>query len=201
VRICVFCGSSIGRSTTYVDAAQHLGRTLATRGIGLVYGGASVGTMGVIADAVLDAGGEVFGVIPRSLVDREIAHPNLTRLDIVEGMHERKARMAELADGFVALPGGAGTLEELFEVWTWAQLGLHHKPIGLLDVAGYFDALLELTAHMVAEGFLRTDYRDMLVVESEPGLLLDRLVSYDAPQSKWVAGAPSESRTPSERHD
>jgi uncharacterized protein (TIGR00730 family) len=186
VRICVFCGSSTGRGSTYVDAARQLGRTLAARRIGLVYGGASVGTMGVIADMVLDAGGEVFGVIPRSLVDREIAHSNLTRLDIVDGMHERKARMAELADGFVALPGGAGTLEELFEVWTWAQLGLHDKPIGLLDVAGYFDALLELTGHMVAEGFLSAAHRDMLVVEPEPELLLDRLASYVAPQSKWA---------------
>jgi uncharacterized protein (TIGR00730 family) len=195
VRICVFCGSSTGRGSVYVDAAKQFGRTLTERGIGLVYGGASVGTMGVISDAVIDAGGEVFGVIPRSLVDREIAHPNLTHLYIVDGMHERKARMAELADGFVALPGGAGTLEELFEVWTWAQLGLHHKPIGLLDVAGYFDALLELTAHMVAEGFLSAAYRDMLVVESEPGLLLDRLASYVAPQSKWEASTPSDRDT------
>lgn len=196
MRICVFCGSSRGRGSTYVDAAQLLGRTMAARGIGLVYGGASVGTMGVLADAALEAGGEVFGVIPGSLVDREIAHPGLTRLDVVDGMHERKARMAGLADGFVALPGGAGTLEELFEVWTWAQLGLHRKPIGVLDVAGFYDSLVELTARMVDQGFLSEPHRDMLLVEREAGVLLDRLATYVPPPSKWES-AEAES---AERH-
>ena len=185
MRIGVFCGSSPGRGSTYADAARRLGRTMAERGIGLVYGGASVGTMGVLADATLEAGGEVVGVIPRSLVEREVAHPALTRLDVVDGMHERKARMAELADGFVALPGGAGTLEELFEVWTWAQLGLHGKPIGVLDVAGFYDALVALTGHMVAEGFLSERHRNMLVVDTEATALLDRLATYVAPPSKW----------------
>jgi uncharacterized protein (TIGR00730 family) len=151
---------------------------MAKRGNALVYGGASVGTMGVVADAALAAGGEVFGVIPRSLVDREIAHPDLTELHVVESMHDRKALMAELADGFVALPGGAGTLEELFEVWTWALLGLHAKPIALLDVDGYYDPLLAMTRHMVDEGFLGAAHRDMLLVEREAGALLDRLSTY-----------------------
>jgi uncharacterized protein (TIGR00730 family) len=168
---------------------------MAERGIGLVYGGASVGTMGVLADATLEAGGEAFGVIPRSLVEREVAHPALTRLDVVDGMHERKARMAELADGFVALPGGAGTLEELFEVWTWAQLGLHAKPIGVLDVAGFYDALVALTGHMVAEGFLSERHRSMLVVDTEPESLMDRLAAYDAPPPKW-AGRPASAAEP-----
>ncbi len=185
MRVCVFCGSSTGRGSTYVDGARLLGRSLAERGIGLVYGGASVGTMAVVADAALDASGEVWGVIPRALVDREIAHRGLTRLDVVEGMHERKARMAELADGFVALPGGAGTLEELFEVWTWAQLGLHQKPIGVLDLGGYFASLQRLTAHMVEEGFLTAEHRDMMSVDSDVTVLLDRLTSYEAPPPKW----------------
>jgi uncharacterized protein (TIGR00730 family) len=200
VQICVFCGSSTGRGSAYVDAARALGRTLASREIGLVYGGASVGLMGVIADAALDAGGEVSGVIPQSLVDREIAHPGLSRLDIVDGMHERKARMAELADGFIALPGGAGTLEELFEAWTWGMLGLHHKPIGLLDVDGYFDSLLGLTRHMVDQGFLGAAHRDMLVVEADVDALVDRMAAYVAPGAKWHGGGtPGGAGTPSGR--
>jgi len=185
VRICVFCGSSTGRSERYISAARSLGRLLAERDIGLVYGGASVGTMGALADAVLEAGGEVIGVIPEQLVDRELAHPGVSDLRVVADMHERKARMAGSADGFIALPGGAGTLEELFEVWTWAQLGLHAKPLGLLDVGGYYRPLLAFIDHMVAEEFLRDAYRDMLIVASDPAELLDHFGAYRPPRSKW----------------
>jgi uncharacterized protein (TIGR00730 family) len=171
-RICVFCGSSPGRGGTYRDAAARLGRLLAERRIGVVYGGASVGTMGVVADAALGAGGEVVGVIPQTLVDREVAHAGLTALHVVADMHERKALMAELSDGFIALPGGAGTLEELFEVWTWAQLGLHTKPIGLLDVAGFYAPLAVMLDHMVDEGFLAAANRDLVVRDPDPVALL-----------------------------
>jgi len=176
-RICIFCGSSPGRGDNYRDAAARLGQLLAERGIGLVYGGAGVGIMGVVADAALEAGGEVVGVIPRHLVSREVAHDALTDLHVVSDMHERKATMARLADGFIALPGGAGTLEELFEVWTWAQLGLHDKPLGLLDVAGFYEPLARMLDHMVEEGFLRPGYRDMVAFESDPATLIDRLTA------------------------
>ncbi len=166
-------------------AAVALGRLLAERGIGLVYGGASVGTMGAVADAVIGAGGEAIGVIPDHLAGREIAHPGLSELHVVANMHERKARMAQLADGFLALPGGAGTLEELFEMWTWAQLGLHDKPIGLVDVGGFYQPLLTMVEHMVDTGFLRPAYRDMLAVDADPAILLDGFTDYRAPASKW----------------
>lgn len=185
MRICVFCGSSTGRIPAYAEAAAGLGRLCAERGIGLVYGGASVGLMGVLADAALAAGGEVYGVIPTDLVDREIAHPGLTRLYETSGMHARKAQMAELADGFIALPGGAGTLEELSEVWTWAQLGLHQKPIGLLDVQGYYSRMTPFLDHMVAEGFLRPAYRDALQIDTDAGALLEKLTSVPTPEPKW----------------
>jgi hypothetical protein len=188
VRVCVFCGSSAGRSERYAAAARSLGRLLAERGIGLVYGGASVGTMGALADATLAAGGEVIGVIPQQLVDWEIAHTGVTDLQVVADMHERKARMADSADGFVALPGGAGTLEEFFEVWTWAQLGLHDKPLGLLDVDGFYRPLLAFIDRMVGEEFLRPDYRDMLVVADDPAVLLDHFVAYRPPDRKWRDG-------------
>jgi uncharacterized protein (TIGR00730 family) len=175
MRICVFCGSSPGRSEAYAAAAREFGALLAKRGIGVVYGGASVGTMGMLADAALAAGAEVIGVLPRSLVDREVAHRGLTDLRIVDDMHERKATMAALADAFVALPGGAGTLEELFEVWTWSQLGLHHKPIGLLDVQGYYRRLVGFFDHMVEEGFLSTASRDAILCISDGRALLDEL--------------------------
>jgi uncharacterized protein (TIGR00730 family) len=191
VRICVFCGSSTGRTPAYAEAAAGLGRLLAERGIGLVYGGATVGTMGIIADAVMTAGGEVHGVIPRQLFDREVAHRGLTELYEVADMHERKARMAELADAFIALPGGAGTLEELFEVWTWSQLGLHTKPIGLLDVAGYYQRLQPLLDHMVAEGFLRPEYRDALRIRADAPALLDELLTAVPPAPKWGGAAAS----------
>ncbi|MBP2320774.1 uncharacterized protein (TIGR00730 family) [Kibdelosporangium banguiense] len=173
MRICVFCGSATGRAPGYASAAAALGRLLAQRGIALVYGGASVGTMGVIADAAVAAGGEVIGVIPSDMVDREIAHQSLSELRVVGSMHERKALMAELADGFLALPGGAGTLDELFEIWTWAQLGLHSKPIGLVDTDGFYQPLLRMVDHMAAEGFLKTDYRKLIQVSADPAALLD----------------------------
>ncbi len=179
MRICVFCGSATGRGPGYVAAAAALGRLLAERGITLVYGGASVGTMGVIANAAVDAGGEVIGVIPSDLVNRELAHQGLTELRVVGSMHERKAMMAELADGFLALPGGPGTLDELFEIWTWAQIGLHGKPIGLVDTDGFYQPLLRMVEHMSDEGFLKTDYRNIIQVSDDPAVLLDsfKLVS------------------------
>jgi uncharacterized protein (TIGR00730 family) len=185
VRVCVFCGSSPGNDPAYLAAARETGRTLAERGIGLVYGGASVGTMGEVADAALAAGGEVFGVIPQSLVDREVAHHGLTELRVVTTLHERKAAMASLADGFVALPGGAGTLEELFEVWTWAQLGLHTKPVALLDVQGFYQPLLRFLDHAIEQGFLSKGYESSLIVESTVPAVLDRFADYTPPPPKW----------------
>jgi len=174
-RILVFCGSSPGARPEYVAAAHALGAVLAGRGLGLVYGGASVGVMGAIADAALQDGGEVIGVIPQRLVDREVAHAGLSDLRVVATMHERKALMAQLADGVIALPGGTGTLDELFELFTWSQLGLHHKPIGLLDVAGYWQPLLRFLDHAVSERFLRAEHRDTLLVDTDPEALLNRL--------------------------
>ena len=186
-RLCVFAGSSAGTRNEYRDAARGLGRALADRGIGLVYGGARVGLMGIVADTVLAAGGEAIGVIPATLVAREIAHEGLTELRIVSSMHERKALMADLSDAFVAVPGGWGTLEEFFEVLTWAQLGLHRKPCGLLNVQGYFDGLLSFLDHSVAEGFLRREYRSMIAVSASPAALLDGLASYKPPAvEKWI---------------
>ncbi|WP_349370338.1 TIGR00730 family Rossman fold protein [Salinarimonas sp.] len=186
-RICVFCGSNPGHDPAYRAAAVALGETLAARGIGLVYGGASVGLMAVVADTVLAAGGEVLGVIPQMLVDKEIAHAGLSELHVVDSMHARKAKMADLSDGFVALPGGVGTLEELFEIWTWAQLGTHAKPVGLLDVNGFYDKLHGFLDHVVAEGFLREGHRGMLLSASEPGALLDAFAAYTPPVvHKWV---------------
>lgn len=176
MRICVFCGSSTGRGERYVHAARELGCLLARRGIGVVYGGAQAGTMGALADATLAAGGEVVGVMPGHLVDRERAHPGLADLHVVDSMHERKARMAELADAFIALPGGAGTLDELIEVWTWSLLGLHDDPIGLLDVAGYFGPLLAWVDHMVTERFVDAASRDVLLVASDATELVERLL-------------------------
>lgn len=174
--ICVFCGSAAGIRSSYLDAARSLATTAAERGVRIVYGGASVGLMGALADAALAAGGEVVGVMPRSLVDREIAHQGLTALHVVGSMHERKALMAELADAFVALPGGLGTLEELFEVWTWGMLGLHTKPYGILDVDGYYGPLVEFLDHARDEGFVRPAQRAMLLVDREPARLIERLL-------------------------
>jgi uncharacterized protein (TIGR00730 family) len=186
-RICVFCGSSPGRSASYAAAASELGRLLAKRGIGLVYGGANVGLMGALANAVMDAGGDVIGVIPQSLVKYEVAHRGLPDLRVVASMHERKAMMAELADGFIAMPGGNGTLEEFFEVLTWAQLGEHSKPCGLLDIDDYYSHLLAFLDHAVEERFLRPEHRKMLVVESSPEAILERLAAYRPPKiGKWI---------------
>src|SRR6266508_2718645 len=187
--ICVFCGAATGRAPAYVAAARVVGEMLARRGIVLVYGGGSVGLMGALADAVLDAGGQAIGVIPQQLVDREVAHAGLTELHVVKDLHQRKARMAELADAFLTLPGGIGTMEELFEVWSWAKLGLHRKPCGLLNVNGYFNSLRTFADEMVADGFLEPAYRKMLLIEEEPGVLLDRLVAY-VPTQMWSAAEP-----------
>ena len=176
-RVCVYCGSRPGVRPAYAEAARALGALLAEAGIGLVTGGGRVGLMGAVADAVLAAGGEAVGVIPQALLDREVGHERMTRLDVVQTMHERKARMADLADAFVALPGGLGTLEEIAEVLTWAQLGLHGKPCGLLDVDGYYAPLVAFVDHAVAEGFVGVDARAALVVEQEPAALLDRLLT------------------------
>jgi uncharacterized protein (TIGR00730 family) len=186
-RLAIFCGSNPGARSDYVQAARSFGRLLSARGIGIVYGGSNVGLMAALADAVLDDLGDIIGIIPRMLVEREVANRALTDLRIVNSMHERKAMMAELADGFVALPGGIGTLEEFFEIWTWGQLGMHQKPCGLLNVAGYFDPLLEFLDRAVAEKFVRDVHRGMVVVESDPVVLLSRFESYEPPRVvKWI---------------
>jgi uncharacterized protein (TIGR00730 family) len=185
MRLCVFCGSSSGNDRAYANAAREMGRALAARKIDLVYGGGRVGLMGTLADAVLEAGGEVVGVIPRSLAEREVQHTGLTELHIVETMHERKTEMAELADGFIALPGGAGTLEEIFEQWTWAQLGIHQKPCAFLNVNGYFDPLRTMIVRMTAEGFLRQEYASMVGFHTEPAAILDAFLTYVPPIEKW----------------
>jgi uncharacterized protein (TIGR00730 family) len=186
-RLCVYAGSSHGGHPEYAAAAGRLATVLAERGIGVVYGGAKAGLMGVLADAALAAGGEVIGVIPQHLVDREVGHEGLTELRVVSSMHERKALMAELADGFVAAPGGIGTLEELVEVFTWSQLGLHRKPTGVLNVRGYYDGLIGLLDHAVREGFLRADHRRLLVVGDDVVELLERFAAWEAPRvKKWL---------------
>jgi uncharacterized protein (TIGR00730 family) len=186
-RICVFCGSSPGANPVYLEAAREVGRTLARRGLGLVYGGGSVGLMGAVADAALEAGGEVVGVIPRALQLRELAHARLTNLLVVGSMHERKAKMAELSDGFLALPGGMGTLEEFAEILTWAQLGLHSRPCGLLDVAGYYQPLVAFFDRAAAEGFIRPEHRRLVVVGEQPGDLLDRFATWTPPKvERWI---------------
>jgi uncharacterized protein (TIGR00730 family) len=187
-RVCVFCGSLTGNQPIYAEAARQLGQSLARRSLSLVYGGGHIGLMGVLADSVLAGGGRVIGVIPRALVDRELAHGGVTELRVVETMHERKALMADLADGFIALPGGFGTADELFEILTWAQLGIHDKPIGLLNVAGYFDHLLAWLDHALREGFLAAAHRNSLRLAREPELLLDLLEQgpIAAMQAKWI---------------
>jgi len=187
-RICVFCGASPGARPEYAQATTELARLLVADGVGVVYGGGGVGLMGVLADAVLAEGGEIIGVIPRALVDREIAHRDVSDMRVVGSMHERKALMAELADAFIALPGGLGTLEELFEVYTWAQLGLHRKPCALLNVEGYYDGIAGFLANAVQERFLREEHREMLMVERAPGDLIERLRAFepDAALPKWI---------------
>lgn len=185
--ICVYCGSSPGRIDAYGVAAHALAESLVNRNIRLVYGGAGIGIMGILADRVLQLGGEAIGVIPEALAHKEVAHGNLTELYVTHSMHERKTLMAELADGFIALPGGIGTLEELFEIWTWAQLGFHDKPCGLLNVAGYYDALLQFLDHTLAEQFVNPQHHAILTVEHDPDTLLDRFENYCPPQIKqWV---------------
>jgi len=191
-RVCVFAGSSAGRDPAYARAAAELARLLARRGIGIAYGGASVGLMGVLADTAMEAGGEVIGVLPRALQEREIGHPGVTRLEIVETMHQRKARMAELSDAFIALPGGIGTLEELVEALTWTMLGIHAKPVGLLDASGYYGPLLGFLDSARDAGFLRPEHRALLLSDRDPAALVERLASWaPAHASRWTpAEAP-----------
>jgi hypothetical protein len=187
MRLCVFCGSNAGQDPIYLQMARALGETMAGRGIDLVYGGASVGLMGAVADAALAKGGHVIGVIPQALVDKEIAHTGLSDLRVVGSMHERKALMAELADGFIALPGGLGTFEELFEVWTWAQLGYHRKPCALLNAGGFYDKLADFLDDVVERGFVKPIHRAMLIVESEPAALIEAIRAYEPPEvDKWI---------------
>lgn len=185
--LCVYCGSSSGRLDTYATAARALAQAMVERDIRLVYGGASVGIMGVVADEVLRLGGVAVGVIPEALMRKELAHAGLTELHVTPSMHARKTLMAELADGFVALPGGIGTFEEIFEIWTWGQLGFHRKPCGLLNVASYYDALAVFLDHAMAEQFVSPEHHQMLVVESDPAALLDRFLAYTPPAlPKWL---------------
>ncbi|WP_181295709.1 TIGR00730 family Rossman fold protein [Pseudomonas sp. Q2-TVG4-2] len=184
--ICIFCGASTGTNPIYREAAIAMGQTLAANGIRLIYGGGAVGLMGVVADAAMTAGGEVIGIIPRSLKESEIGHTGLTRLEVVDGMHARKARMAELSDAFIALPGGLGTLEELFEVWTWGQLGYHSKPLGLLDTNQFYSKLSHFLDHLVEEGFVKVKYRAMLQRSDSPRDLLQLLNAWQPSiHSRW----------------
>jgi uncharacterized protein (TIGR00730 family) len=190
--VCVFCGSSAGSDPAFIDGARALGSAIAATGRGLVYGGAKVGLMGALADSVLAGGGTVTGVIPKSLLDKEVAHQGLTELHVVASMHERKMMMAERSDAFIAMPGGLGTLEELFEVWTWAQLGLHQKPIGLFGPKPFYAPLLGYLDSLVAQGFVRLEHRQMVSLEEDPNVLLGRLEAYQPPSvQKWIdrAGA------------
>ena len=186
-RLCVYCGSSPGRRPEYVRAARALADIMVKNGIDLVYGGASVGVMGEIADAVLKNGGKVTGVIPKGLFVKEVAHTGISELLEVGSMHERKATMAELSDAFIALPGGLGTIEEFFEIWTWAQLGMHRKPCGLLNVGRYYDKLIDFINHAVSEQFIKEKYRSMVFVEEQPDILIQKLESYEAPEiEQWI---------------
>lgn len=187
-RVCVYCGARPGQHPAYGKLAARLGQLLAENNIGLVYGGGDVGLMGIVANAVMQNGGEVIGIIPKALSTKEVAHFGVTELEVVDSMHTRKARMAELSDAFIALPGGIGTLEELFETWTWAQLGYHGKPVGLLNTAGYYTPLLDFLDKMVLQGFLGAKERQMLLVDTEPTSLLDKLGAYRAPAvPHWLA--------------
>lgn len=187
-RVCVFCGSKRGDGAEYVQSARRLGELLAERNLGLVFGGGHIGLMGVLADAVLRAGGEAIGVIPQALVDKELAHSGLSQIHVVASMHERKAVMADLSDAFIALPGGFGTADELFEILTWSQLGLHSKPIGLLNIAGFFDPLLAWLDRTVQEGFLKAKHRRLLLVADDPERLLDLLAGHRRARTteKWI---------------
>ena len=186
-RICVFCGSNLGIDTVYRAAAVNLGRLLAKREVELVYGGGNIGLMGVLADTVLAAGGRVIGVIPESLMAREVGHAGLTEMHIVKSMHERKSLMSDLSDGFIAMPGGFGTFEEFCEVVTWSQLGIQSKPCGLLNIAGYYDSLLSLFDHAVSQGFLRAENRRLVLDDREPEGLLEKMADFEpVPADKWI---------------
>lgn len=188
--VCVFCGSSPGNDPVFAAGARAMGRAIAARGLTLVYGGGCVGLMGIVADAALAAGGQVHGVIPAMLQQKEVGHRGLTRLDVVATMHERKARMAELSDGFIAMPGGIGTFEEIFEIWTWSQLGIHAKPLGFLDIAGFYAPLAAFLDGTVAHGFLRPAHRAMAHLEAEPDALLDALAAHrPVVEIKWATAA------------
>ena len=185
--VCVYCGSSPGKLPAYREAARALGHEMVARGLDLVYGGASIGVMGAVADAVLERGGAVTGVIPYSLSTKEVSHSGLDELIVVDSMHERKAKMAELSDAFVALPGGWGTCEEIFEMLTWAQLGFHEKPCGLLNAADYYDPLFAFLEHAIEERFVREQFRPMMIMEEDPARLLDRFATYEPPRvKKWL---------------
>jgi uncharacterized protein (TIGR00730 family) len=187
--ICVFCGSSPGSITDYVEAARLLGTTLANRNIKLVYGGAKVGLMGQLAKSCIESGGKVIGIIPKHLADKEVAFEGISELMVVNSMHERKSKMAELSDGFIALPGGMGTLEELCEILTWAQLDLHQKPCGILNINGYYDRLMQFIDHSVEQKFMEQEHRDMIQIDQNPGSLLDKFEVYQPPvvnKAKWA---------------
>ncbi len=194
MRVCVFCGSSLGNDPVYSEAAAAAARTIAATGATIVYGGGRVGLMGIVADAALSAGGSVIGVMPRSLVEREIAHRRLHELHVVETMHERKTKFAELADAFLALPGAAGTLEEIFEQWTWGQLGIHAKPCGFLNTKGYFDPIRTMIGRMVSEGFMIQEFADMLSFSDRADVLLAGFRSYVPPPRKWSAPVDAPAR-------
>jgi len=186
-RVCIYCGSSPGLLPEYAAAARHCGTVLAGRGLTVVYGGGNVGLMGILADSALAAGGEVIGIIPRKMIARELGHAGVTSLIPVDSMHQRKQKMADLADAFLALPGGVGTMEELFEAFTWLQLGLHHKPVGLLNVAGFYDRLIEFLAHMEGQRFLKPQHLASLLVEDNLERLLDRFTRFNyQPVGKWM---------------
>lgn len=190
-RVCVFCGSSFGVNPAYAKAANDLGNAIAKRNICLVYGGARVGLMGEIASTVIRAKGEVIGVIPKDLVEKEVAHGNLSDLRIVGSMHERKSLMAELSDGFIALPGGFGTIEEIFEVITWAQLSFHNKPCGFLNINGYYDHLIKFLDHSLEKNFIVPEHRAMIIIDDDPESLLDKFLNYVPPKidkAKWILG-------------
>jgi len=187
MKLCVFCGSNTGHDPKYAEAAKQMAAELLRNGIDLVYGGGHVGLMGVIADSVLEGGGKVLGVMPTSLIDKEVGHNGLTEMIAVESMHERKEIMSERSDGFIAMPGGAGTFEEIFEQWTWAQLGFHAKPCTFLNIDGYYDPLIEMVQKSAREGFIKQEHIDMLIFETDPASLIDRIKTYEAPNViKWI---------------
>ncbi len=194
-RLCVYCGSNRGRSAAFAEAAVALGKLLAERGIGVVYGGGHVGLMGVLADAVLTAGGEVIGVIPKSLEEKELGHRGLTELHVVTSMHERKHMMADLSDGFISMPGGIGTLEELFETFTWLQLGFHQKPVALLNIGGFYDPLLAFVTQLTTDGFLKPEHESCLLVDSDPAALLEKMRRFEVPDvGKWMERLKADER-------